>query len=209
MSAEDDGANAEQEEECQGDAEGSDFTALSYGGDGESGSIEFSYDPVDPPYGPLQRELSGFEAYVYGPTFVLSEPGRGVVCLKVPRDFLPLALQVVCGFLSHKILLHLEITLSFYKWTQRPEGYQCLHPTLGSNFYGSCLVQNVITTFFNPNYTPKPHYRSTPFILAPQGFVALDGSALEILVGQGFSEMRASRALTLCNNNQVQLRRTS
>jgi hypothetical protein len=188
----------QEEEEHQGEGYGNSFRESN---DPSSGIIPpSSDDDLPPPWAPIEQQVTVFTTYVWGPAFEFSNRFRGVVCLELPRAFLPLCLQAVCGFFVHEQLLRLEITLSSYSWRQPPGGYDLKHPTLGLKFFGSCLVQNVIKAFFDPNYQPKPQYRSAPFILAAPA-IKVDAAALASLCRQGFSDSRADRALTLCNNS--------
>jgi poly [ADP-ribose] polymerase 6/8 len=115
------------------------------------------------------------------------------------RDFLPLSMQAVYGFLTDSVLLHITIELTDYNWNRRPVVADVRHPRLDNSFIGRPLVMGVIDDFFCGHYHPRTSYRSEPLFLTPTG--TPDRGKLDQLLRQGFEESGASKALVRCGND--------
>lgn len=122
----------------------------------------------------------------------------------IPKKYLPLSLQVACGFYYHPIIINVSVQLSFNKWNMPPASFNVQSPIYKSNFVGFPLIKNVITNFFSSSYKPRNIYKSELYIFKHSGIV--DKNQLKILVDQNFDPQQASEALSLCNNNLQEAR---
>jgi hypothetical protein len=140
--------------------------------------------------------INTYSAIMYDYPAIVTAPFRFE--LDLPRDFLPLSMQVVFGFLSDPILLHITIQLQG-SWNQPPCHKSIEQPQRGSKFIGQPLVHDAVTKFFNPSYQPKPVYRATSSLLTPSG--SPDPETHVRLTGLGFESSQAAKALVLCGNH--------
>jgi poly [ADP-ribose] polymerase 6/8 len=122
--------------------------------------------------------------------------------LSLPRDFLPLSLQAVYGFIVHEHLLEISLVISGSDWRRKPELCDVRHPVLGRSYVGSVLVASVLESFFSASYRPRREYRSQTFLLIPTGQAS--GRKVGHLVRLGFDKAQASKALIICKDNEQQ-----
>jgi poly [ADP-ribose] polymerase 6/8 len=140
--------------------------------------------------------INTYSAIMYDHPATVTAPFRFE--LDLHRDFLPLAMQVLFGFLGDPILLHITIQLQG-NWSQPPFHKSIEHPQRGSKFIGQPLVQDAVSKFFEPSYQPKRIYRATSSLLTPSGNP--DPATLARLTELGFEPSQATKALVLCGNN--------
>ena len=124
----------------------------------------------------------------------------GNLTIVIPNSFLPLSMQWSYGFLEDKTAFTIEMELDMVScWSSKPLNFNITHPVYGINFVGRILALERKKNFFKPDYKPKKFYRSTPFLLF--GSVVVKKENIQNIMGKGFDESSARRALSVCNNN--------
>lgn len=124
---------------------------------------------------------------------------QSTIYFSIPKKYLPLSLQVSCGFYRHPIILNVSITLNFNRWNSPPSSVNIQNPDNNTNFVGSPLINKAISDFFSPDYQPRDVYKSKLYIFRHSGIA--DKTKLRCLVEQDFDPQQASEALALCSNN--------
>lgn len=114
------------------------------------------------------------------------------------RDWLPLSLQSVFGFLCDPKLLDIKIELCGYSWRQKPQ-ISIEHPKYKKSYVGSSLVNMAVDRFFNKEYVWKANHRSAPYLMRPTG--RADQQKVSTLVSKGFAREKAEDTLVLTNND--------
>jgi hypothetical protein len=118
--------------------------------------------------------------------------GNVTIVIDLKRDFLPLSMQAVYGFLVDPVLLHIEFDLDNFCWDLPPAKIEFLHPKLGTRFVGQPLIATVVRSYFSQFYQPRTNFRSAPCILVRQGTPIL--SEVAKLAERGFNGPRAARS---------------
>ena len=162
----------------------------------DSDSDEFIYEEDAENSSKISKIIYTYNAFMY---YNPAQYIKGIIFLKLPRDFLPLSDQVVYDFVKNETLLNISIGLQNYSWTQRPKFYNIEHPLFKKNYIGTTLVEDAFKNFFSPNYKPKQGYRSIPYLLTPSG--QPNQEKLNQLCQSGFDRIKASNALVLCSND--------
>ncbi|KAH0793025.1 UBA/TS-N domain containing protein [Histomonas meleagridis] len=122
-----------------------------------------------------------------------------ILSFKVPKDVLPLSLQMVCGFHFSPTLLDIELTFKTLDWDTPLEKMKVLHPIFKTNYVGRPLVEDAIRNFFSPNYISSDISRASIYLFQARGVV--DHKKLNQLIAENFDPKSAEIALVLCRNN--------
>jgi poly [ADP-ribose] polymerase 6/8 len=120
--------------------------------------------------------------------------------LTLSRDFLPLSMQSIYGYLVSDALVEITIALTLGNWHLRPTKLNVVHPRYGIRYIGQPLVQNVLNDFFTASYRPKPRYRSASYLITPTRVIR-DPRKIASMTKLGFSQSRATHALALCQED--------
>ncbi|OHT11395.1 UBA/TS-N domain containing protein [Tritrichomonas foetus] len=126
------------------------------------------------------------------------------VFFTIPSQFLPLSLQMTCGFHISNIILNCRITLCFNEWNSPPVEMEIYHPSYQQNYVGRPLVLDAVRKFFSQNYKPKINYKAFQYLFKKRGVV--DPKKLRTLIEENFKPDQAEDALVACDNNIAQAR---
>ena len=127
--------------------------------------------------------------------------GPGHVRFSLPVNYLPLSLQVVCGFTCHTRLLDVDLTLRGLSWTERPE-ITIEHPVLHQEYVGNLLVKDVVNSFFSPRYRPPRNFRAKQYLLRPDLVGSVNQRLVREIMGLGFTRDKVEDALSLSRNDK-------
>jgi poly [ADP-ribose] polymerase 6/8 len=120
--------------------------------------------------------------------------------ISLPRDFLPLSMQTLYGFLVSDTLVDISIVLKFGSWTQWPTTLSVVHPVYGLRFIGYPLVQTALEKFFDPSFAPRGEYKAASYLI-PSGNQTINPADIAKMNSQGLSGARAVQALALFGRN--------
>ncbi|EAY12730.1 hypothetical protein TVAG_117520 [Trichomonas vaginalis G3] len=147
----------------------------------------------------LRSVVNTYNAFMYTNPAELDDYGK--IRLSILSEYLPLSSQVVYGFADCSTLLQLEIGLSNFSFTHKPDTINYFHPVLGKTYVGRPIVNEVIAEFFSTLYKPRSFYKSAAYLLSPPG--KCDMKLLKKLRDEGYDGDRAEHALTLYNNDYM------
>lgn len=153
-------------------------------------------DYIDTKLIQLKHIETTFKVFMYGVDCILKENKSFEI--NIPRTFLPITLQIAYGFMQHDIAINLIV--NFHQgWNDPSSKAFATHPITGPNYTGSILVKDSISHFFKKDYQPKSYYQSVPYFFITS--TSPDRTKVSSIVGRGFTEMQANKALSLCHND--------
>ena len=155
-------------------------------------------------YDQIQSTINFCEAFLAN---CAPSSSKSSVFFSIPKDVLPLSLQMVCGFYISPIVLKCKFdlnTMSSDPWKATPNGKDVKHPTYGQNYIGKPLVEAAIINFFSSKYHPKQTYKAAIYLFKKSGIA--NKQLKEKLIKESFNPDAAENALVLCDNNYEEAR---
>ena len=137
-----------------------------------------------------------FNAYIF--QYPISLDGNRFT-INIPSKYLPLSLQYVYGLFTIENIFSISFELDNDSWIKRPKYLEIIRSSNDKNFIGKALVTQTFNFFFSTNYIPKFSYKSSSYLLTPEG--TYNNEYLINLVNSGYDENKARIALILFHNN--------
>lgn len=156
----------------------------------------FPRKPYKPPYNPKLELLQHLVENV--------DISNGYpIKIFIPTTILPLAIRAsneIITFNRNNIFT-IHLIIKDDEWTKLPVELEIDDPkNNNNNYFNKPLIINAIHNFFEPNFKPKPYYRSYSLIFRVEKSEA-DSATVQKIVDSGFLEPQAIRASTICGTN--------
>lgn len=119
------------------------------------------------------------------------------VSISIPRSFLPLSHQFLFNFDSGEDAL----IIKFDQLNESsPLQIEVTQPSVGENFPGSIVIQEIVRKFIAKTLQVKKYYRSAPFVF-PNEKVSPKPEYVNLLKEKGYNELQSEKALSNCQND--------